>query len=260
MSMIFFGAFLSLFLLAQPTMALPCQGSYRVAVNESEPLYFQEENSKKFTGVSFDTVEELAKRTTCKFTAVPLNRSRLLSEIKSYRIDLVVVTIKNPVFDEYAQFIPIQKVQREALLINKENHKTFRDVLNDPKIHFIILPAAAYFFTTAEVETLTKADRFKTAPSLQAAYQLLNRTPHAAVVQNEFVHEYFKKTVPLSQNYTRIPDTESSFEIGIYNRTKDRSKDLEAISQAIQEMVKDGTWERITKSYTNYKKPASRLK
>ncbi|QDK46864.1 hypothetical protein DOM22_17720 [Bdellovibrio sp. ZAP7] len=258
--MTFLPAFLSFYLLAQQTMAIPCQGSYRVAVNESEPLYFQEGSSKRYTGVSFDTVEELAKRTTCKFTAVPLNRSRLLSEIKSYRIDLVVVTIKNPIFDEYAQFIPIQKIHREALLINKDKHKSFREVLTDTKIRFIILPAAAYFFTPDEVQMLTKAERFKTAPSLQAAYQMLTRTPRAAIVQNAFVHEYFKKTVPLSSEYTRVPDSESSFEIGIYHRTKDRVRDMDAISEAISDMVKDGTWERITNTYANYKKPAPRIR
>lgn len=73
--MIFLGAFLSIFLFAHQAKTTPCQGSYRVAVNESEPLYFQDGGSKRYTGVSFDTMEELAKRTTCKFTAVPLNRT-----------------------------------------------------------------------------------------------------------------------------------------------------------------------------------------
>jgi hypothetical protein len=237
--------------------AAPCIGSYKVALNESEPLYFQPENSREFMGVSYDTVNELRARTTCKFSTIPMNRSRLLSEMKSYRVDLVVVTIKNPVFDEIANFIPIQQVQRQAFTSKKiaHEHKTFQELIDDPKVSFIVLPAAAFFFTAEESQKLTKAQRFITAPSLQSCYQTLKKIPHAAVVQNEWVHRYFEKTQAIT-GYERIPDTGKSFDIGIYYRNKEKAEDIKTITQALNEMVKDGTWQKITDTYADFKSPA----
>lgn len=238
---------------ASPT----CMGSYKVALNESEPLYFQPENSRELVGVSLDIVNELRTRTDCKFSTIPMNRSRLLSEMKSYRVDLVVVTIKNPVFDEIANFIPIQKVQRQALTSRKLaiEHKSFQDMIDDPKVSFIVLPAAAFFFTAEEALKLAKAQRLITAPSLQSGYQTLKKTPHAAIVQNDWVHKYFEKTQRL-ETYERIPDTNTLFDIGIYYRNKERAEDIKAITQALKDMVEDGTWQKITDTYADFKSPA----
>ncbi|WP_413587083.1 transporter substrate-binding domain-containing protein [Bdellovibrio sp. HCB274] len=226
-------------------------------MNESEPLYFQAPHSRNFTGVSYDTVNELRSRTSCKFAPIPMNRSRLLSELKSYRIDLVVVTIKNPVFDEVANFIPIQKVERQALTSEKiaAEHKTFQTLIDDPKVSFIVLPAAAYFFTAEETKKLSQAQRFITAPSLQASYRSLKKWPQAAVVQNEWVHKYFEKVQAL-KGFERITDKDKTFEIGIYYRNKSRAEDIQAITQALNEMVKDGTWQRITDTYADFVTPA----
>ncbi|UYL08727.1 transporter substrate-binding domain-containing protein [Bdellovibrio sp. SKB1291214] len=234
-----------------------CMGSYKVAVNESEPLYFQPENSRDFVGVSLDTVNELRARTTCKFATIPINRSRLRSELRSYRVDLVVVTVQNPVFDEIANFVPIQKVQRQAFTSKAiaNEHKTFQEMIDDPKVSFIVLPAAAFFFTSEEIKKLRKAERFITAPSLQSCYQTLKKTPHGAVVQNDWVHKYFEKTQSLV-GYETIPDTKNFFDIGIYYRDKERVEDIQVITQALNDMVKDGTWQKITDNYADFKTPA----
>lgn len=89
---------------------------------------------------------------------------------------------------------------------------------------------------------------------------MLTRLPHAAIIQNTFVHQYFENTVPLSAEFKRVPDPQTKFEIGIYYRAKDGNGDITAISEAVQGMVKDGTWERITNFYANYNKTAPRLK
>ena len=169
-----------------------------------------------------------------------------------------MVTIKNPVFDEIANFIPIQPVQRQALISKKmaQTHKTFKELLDDPQVNFMILPAAAFFFSGDEIQKLTKAGRFITAPSLQSCYQTLKRNPNAAVVQNDWVHSYFEKTQSITEHMRITDSAPTSFEIGIYYRKKENPEDIKAITQALKDIVKDGTWQKITDSYADFKSPA----
>jgi ABC-type amino acid transport substrate-binding protein len=242
----------------------PCIGTYRVAVNESEPLYFRDGNAQRYIGASQDIIDELTTRTNCKFNAVLLNRSRLISDLKSFRIDLIIVTVRNPVFDSLASFMSIETVQRVALLATEHEtkHKTVADLINDSQIHFVVLPAVNIFFTSEEVERLSKARRFITAPTIQNTYAVLKRTPNAVTVQADWVHNYFINTLGLSsKKYKMITDTPKAFEIGIYYRSNIGNKaDLQAISQALQDLIADGTWTKIKSKYANFPMKKDNLK
>ncbi|WP_413585270.1 transporter substrate-binding domain-containing protein [Bdellovibrio sp. HCB274] len=247
-----------IFILAGAVQAasLPCVGTYKVAVNESEPLYFRDGNAQRFIGASQDVLNELAVRTGCRFSVASLNRTRLISELKSFRIDLIVVTIKNPVFDELAGFIPMESIQREALVTveSGSKYKTVADLIKDPQIHFLILPALSVFFTKEESVKLRKEGRFITATSIQNSYEILRRTTQTAVVQGDWVNSYYINTMNLTGNYLRVLDPSKAFEVGIYYRSNiDNQKDLNAIKQALGNMVSDGTWKKITERYGNFK-------
>ena len=112
------------------------------------------------------------------------------------RIDLALVTIRNDRFDKIAKFFPIAPSTREvaAHRTTLKTHANVRSFIKDTKIKFIILPGASYFFTKDESEKLEKERRFITTTSLQEAYGLLARTTNTAVMQNDFVNEYFFKT------------------------------------------------------------------
>ncbi len=249
-------AFQILFGTLYSTAAVPCLGSYKVAVNESEPLYFRDPKAKKYIGVSQDLIDELSLRTTCKFTTLPLNRTRLISEMKSFRVDFIIVTVKNPVFDSIAKFISMETVSRAAFLSteSKGKHQTFSDLLKDTHLRFVVLPALSIFFTKEELERLTKERRFITAPSIQSAYDIIARTPNTVVVQADWIHRYFISSRNLSpQKYTLLVDPPKDFEIGIYYRGNiSNPNDITAISQALRDFVADGTWKKIKDKYANY--------
>jgi polar amino acid transport system substrate-binding protein len=236
---------------------LPCLGIYKVALNESEPLYFRDWQAQRYVGASLDVVEQLAKRTSCQFNTVAMNRSRLVNEMKSYRMDLVVVTVRNETFDGIAKFVPLESVHREAVISADKGfrYKSFQDLLNDREIHFVILPAVTIFFTKEEVAKLYREGRFTTATSLQNSYELLKRTKNMAIVQTDWVNQYFQKTMDMQSKFIRIKDDAKTFEIGIYNRSNISAADMKSITKALDDMVVDGTWKKIKDRYANFRIP-----
>ncbi|QDK44954.1 hypothetical protein DOM22_07145 [Bdellovibrio sp. ZAP7] len=230
-----------------------CIGSYKVALNESEPLYMRDSANRRDSGISVEFLDELVKRTGCKFSSTPLNRSRLLIELKAHRVDLVVMTVKNPTFDQVAKSIKIESVPREMLISStlKNKIKSIEEAMNDPSIRFLVLPAVTIYFTPEETEKLQREQRFVTAPSIQNTFQVLKRTKNSAVIQTDFVNQYFQNTLDMKSDFTRIADQSKNYDIVIYYRSIIRPEDLTSITQAVNEIVADGTWKKIKDKYAS---------
>ncbi|QLY26668.1 transporter substrate-binding domain-containing protein [Bdellovibrio sp. KM01] len=211
--------------------------------------------NRRDTGVSVEFLDELVKRTHCKFTSSPLNRSRLLIELKAHRVDLVVMTVKNPTFDRAAKSIKIESIPREMLISSslKNKIKSIEGAINDPSIRFLVLPAVTIYFTPEETEKLQREQRFVTAPTIQNTFQLLKRTKNLAVIHTDFVNQYFQNTLDMKSDFIRIADQSKNYDIVIYYRSSIRSEDLAAITQAVNEVVADGTWKKIKDKYANFK-------
>lgn len=152
-----------------------CDRIFRIGVNESEPLYYKNEKFV-YTGFVYDLVREMAARTGCRFVPEQMNRSRVYLDLRTSRIDMVVVTIKNRLFDEIALFIPLYRFRREALVpAGKGRYSDFNQLLMDPDLRFAILPRAAFLFTPEEEQRLTKEKRLVTTPSLQKVLDEIRR-------------------------------------------------------------------------------------
>jgi len=232
-----------------------CTDIYRVAVNESEPLYFRSDRTDSFSGLTQDVLRELEIRTGCKFEPVVFNRSKVYAEMQAFRVDLVLVTIRNPIYDKVAEFLPIATTMREVLISRSQlrAHKSFTSVINDPKIRFIVLPGVSFLFLATESHQLEKEGRFLTTTSLQSAYDLLARSNIYAAVQPEFVHNYFISKKKLGDEFVRIPDPLSTFEIGAYYVSKKDHpmKSIFQVKTAFKKMTADGTWKKLIDKYSH---------
>lgn len=230
-------------------VAVPkCATTYRTAVNESEPLYYRDEAHNKFIGITADVIDELAKRTGCKFEVQPINRSKLYQDMASFRVDLALVTIRNERYDKVAKFLPIAKLQREVAGPKEllHVHSSIQDFINNIRVKFIILPGAPFFFTPAENERIEKEGRFLTTTSLQEAYALLARSKNSLIVQTTFIQDYFFSKLKLDRTFARISDPKTVFEIGAYYIVKKgNQQNLPVIEKTLKDIANDGTWERI---------------
>jgi polar amino acid transport system substrate-binding protein len=230
----------------------PCVLSFRTAVNESEPLYFRDSKTRKFTGYTFDILQELSRRTGCAFDAVVTNRSRAYQDLLASRTEIVGVTIKNSTFDKAGKFMALSSVKREILISSPfaKGRTSFSELLNDPKVRFVVMPGASFFFEATESEKLEKESRFVTTTSLDAAYDLISKKPNFAIMQNDFVHGYFQKKLGLNKNYVRVRDEKSNFQMGFYyNPQRVQKPQVQLIEQAMSEMHADGTLEKLTSRY-----------
>lgn len=146
-----------------------CDRVFRIGVNESEPLYYKNEKYV-YTGFVYDLVQEMTARTGCRFVPEQVNRSRVYLDLRTSRIDMAVVTIKNKLFDEIASFMPLYRFRREALVpVSRGRYSDFSQLLMDSDLRFAILPRAAFMFLAEEERRLTKEKRLITTPSLQEA-------------------------------------------------------------------------------------------
>ncbi|QDK39131.1 hypothetical protein DOE51_16825 [Bdellovibrio sp. NC01] len=230
-----------------------CSTTYRTAVNESEPLYYRDDQHNKYVGISSDVIDELAKRTGCNFEAQQINRSKLYQEMSSFRVDLALVTIRNNRYDKVGKFLPITSIQREVAgpkeLVHV--HSSIQDFINNIRVKFIILPGAPFFFTPEESARLEKEGRFMTTTSLQEAYALLVRSKNTVIMQTTFVQDYFFAKMKLDRNFARIPDRKTTFEIGAYYIVKkSNEQNLPVIEKTLKQIASDGTWDRIIRKHT----------
>lgn len=248
----FVGFLITAWALLSTAHAQTCNVTLRTALNESEPLYFRVGDTKKYVGISSDVVAELRDRTDCGFDTIVVNRSKLYQEMSATRIDFALVTIRNDRFDKIAKFFPIAFTSRELAATRAliKTHPNVESFIKDSKIKFIILPGASYFFKKAESEKLEKESRYVTTTSLQEAYELLKRTPNAAVIQNDFVNDYFFKKKNM-KDFDRVPDKGEPFAIGAYYISRrGAEKAASSIEKALADMGTDGTWRKIVKRYT----------
>lgn len=247
----------SLSLSVSTASAEKCGANFKVAVNESEPMYYELGRTQKYAGISKDLLDELRDRTGCEFTPVVMNRSYLMKELAAFRVDLVAISVQNEKFDKLAKFLPIRSERRQFLTSKKTagTAKTYHDLLNNPKTRFVGLPASTgAFFSAEETLRLEKEKRFLTAPNWRDAYQVLARTDGAVVVQIPFIQSYFRNKMDLNKDYVLLVDTDSIWPVGIYYVPKKAQEaEIKLVTKALKEIEADGTWSKILDKYSSGK-------
>ncbi len=221
-----------------------CHITFRTAVNESPPLYFNAEPGKKAEGVTIDIINELKIRTGCNFNITPMNRSKTSQMLEYSQIDLAIIETRNQIFDKYARFIPVKTAHREFIVKQSEisSDTTPEQLLKDPKYKFLTLPRYRMFFKPDEQEKLDQENRFVTGPTVAQLFEKLKTGKNLVLVFHPVVSYYLKD----SPEFKRLQDKENSFEIGAYYiPRRGQEKGIELISQALLNLVKDGTWAKI---------------
>jgi polar amino acid transport system substrate-binding protein len=70
----------------------------------------------RISGISVDVVNEIARRTGCKFEFVWFPRQRLFVELEAGRIDMTMAALRTPERDAYASFLPYAYLQYDLIL------------------------------------------------------------------------------------------------------------------------------------------------
>lgn len=70
----------------------------------------------KIGGISVDVVNEIARRTGCKFEFLWYPRQRLFVELEAGRIDMTMGALRTPERDAYARYLPYAYLQYDLIL------------------------------------------------------------------------------------------------------------------------------------------------
>ncbi|SFM19420.1 substrate-binding periplasmic protein [Rugamonas rubra] len=90
-------------------------GDIALAYYELGALYYRGPDGH-WTGIDKDVVDELARRTGCRFQTTLESRVRIWSQLASGKLDMSVSGIATPEREKFAQFIPYFKTRNYLLL------------------------------------------------------------------------------------------------------------------------------------------------
>jgi len=100
--------------LSAASAAAACPPVTRVGLSDLGYTAFRD--GVKIGGISVDVVNEIARRTGCKFEFLWYPRQRLFVELEAGRIDMTMGALRTPERDVYARYLPYAYLQYDLIL------------------------------------------------------------------------------------------------------------------------------------------------
>jgi polar amino acid transport system substrate-binding protein len=129
-----------LLLLLLPTAALAC-GPYRLAFYEYASLYHRDADGQ-YRGIDKDLVEELARRSGCRFETALESRARTWALLASGGLDITVSALSAPERERLVELVPYLQSRRVVLLQNRAVPATADAFLADATRRLLMVRAS----------------------------------------------------------------------------------------------------------------------
>src|SRR3990167_1780704 len=91
-----------------------CTRRFTVAVNNYAPQFFRDRLHRP-QGLAHDLIETLQQRMGCMFIEKDVSRPVAVEQMKTARLDLAFLILRNREFDKFANFEPLYRTKRELL-------------------------------------------------------------------------------------------------------------------------------------------------
>ena len=131
--------FCTLILVAGASVRADC-GTYQLAFYELGALYYKTSQGD-YTGIDKEVVDELSKRTGCKFQTVLESRVRIWSQLSNHALDMTVSGVPTPEREKFARFIPYFSTRNFILLASyiPARNRTMAGFLEDPQLRVAVV-------------------------------------------------------------------------------------------------------------------------
>jgi ABC-type amino acid transport/signal transduction systems, periplasmic component/domain len=241
---------LSLLILGQSASAADCKFKYKTGVNE-DSAYFKRESSGQTSGLAWDILQEISRRTGCEFQGAPMNFSRALVEMESSRIDLFAIVYQIPDWSKVAEHHLVYGSDRVILMRQEGAPKTIllSQIMKNKNIKFGNVIGAVLFFSPAEIAQLEKEGRIvEFANGDGAIAGLLSGKVQVLFVSPLYLN--FLRATSQFEKFAFAFDPSNSVDVGIY-LSKKRMNDSQRLllGNTIKEMRSDGTIKKILGNY-----------
>lgn len=228
-----------------------CTRRYVVAVNSYAPQFYRDGLNRP-QGLAHELIESLQQRMGCVFIEKDLSRTVAVEQMKTARLDLAFLILKNSEYDKSANFKPLYRTKRE-LLVQKSAYttgKSLHDYYVDKKIIYGSYIGSRIALTTDEESTLFKSHRLLESVDLPSLYESFKRNKVQAVMMSPLTNAYYVKKLQMESQVVRIVDEKSTIEIGVYySKRRISAFEKTQIEKALEAMRSDGTLQKLFSEY-----------
>ena len=230
--------------------AADCKFKYKTGVNE-DSAFFKRDASGVASGLAWDILEEISKRTGCEFQGTPMNYVRALEEFRFSKIDVFALVTPQQDWNPFAEHFSVY-VSDRVMVVRKDmtpKKLDLESVLNSKHIKFADIIGTSLFFTPEEKFKLEKEDRIVRFPNGDAAVKGLA----AGKVQALFISPVYLNFLRKNPLYEKIDfafDSKHTIDVGVeLSKMRMSESQRKTITKAISEMREDGTIKKILGQY-----------
>jgi polar amino acid transport system substrate-binding protein len=216
-----------------------------LAYYEFGPLYHDG------VGIDRDVVEELAKRSGCRFETSLRPRAEIWQQLQAGTLDMTTSGLRTEARNQFAHFVPYLGLKNVLITAQAQaaEIQSFDDVVGDTHLKIGVVKGfilGAYF----DFRLKNAGSRVIGYPDQNAIYDALRRDEVQAIVSPAFNYEYFFKAPEERAAFVMI-DVSPAPPVAqnmIFSRHRFSDAEINAWTRLLEQMRLDGTLERICRA------------
>jgi polar amino acid transport system substrate-binding protein len=222
-----------------------CDQPITLAYYEFGPLYHDGQ------GIDRDVVEELAKRSGCRFETSQRPRAQIWQELHAGTLDMTTSGLRTDARNQFAHFVPYLGLKNVVIAqrSSADRIQSFDDVVENTRFKIGVVKGyihGAYF----DFRLNTAGARVIAYPDQNAIYDALRKGEVQGIISPAFNYEFFFKTGEERAAFAMLdlspaPPTAQNM---IFSRRRFNDAEINAWTRLLERMRLDGTLERICRS------------
>lgn len=230
----------------------PC-GTITLAYYELGALFYRADNGT-YSGIDKDVVEELERRTHCRFKTSIESRVRIWSHLSGHSLDMSVSGVATPEREKFAQFIPYFST-RNYVLMRKDvpiAAQTMEGFLANPTLNVAVVKSFRHGpLYDAWLDKLRAQKRVEEAADFETVMRLfsINRVQAILALPTSFQPSLKKNNLVDSTLIQDWSPTDRIVHSLIVSRSRVSQSQFKILEKGIRSMRDDGTLHQIFKSH-----------
>jgi polar amino acid transport system substrate-binding protein len=248
-----FLSFIAQFSSSAATVPEPPCGTMTLAYYELGALFYRTDDGE-YSGIDKDVVEELERRTSCRFKTSVESRVRIWSQLSGNTLDMSVSGISTPEREKFARFIPYFST-RNYVLMNKDtplSAQTMEGFLANPALQVAVVKSFRHGPVYDEwLDKLRAQKRVHEAADFETVMRLFSVNRVNAVLALPTSFQLFLQQHKLLDT-TLIKDwspTDRVVHSLIVSRVRVNQNSVDILEKGMRSMREDGSLDKIFKRH-----------
>ncbi|WP_374513503.1 substrate-binding periplasmic protein [Niveibacterium sp.] len=241
--------------LAEPLQA--CTRPLSVAFYAIPPYYYHGADSTEWRGIDRDLIDELARRTGCRFEQRFESRVRIWQQLEAGSLDLSASAIQTPERDRFARFIPYTTERNLVAVRSSAPASTNAStVLTDPALSLAITRGYRYGPPfDSWIDTLKRSGRVVEAADEEAALRLVTIGRADAAIVRDSAWRLVSRLYPTA-SLRRLDVGAPVIEVNlVLSRAQIGTGLYDRFNAAITSLKRDGSLRRIVDRHVSPDSP-----